>query len=259
MATPAAANPAPEEVELRYQPMDEQGNPIGKETVLKGATWEEVARKQITVNEMAVRAYHRERQAREAMPRPEAPAATVLTPEEEIRLTAELNDPSKSRKSLRTLVDAEFGISKRLEKIDLYTEQQRRNSAAIRFMRSHPNDYYVCDANNAAVDGYLEQNGLDYTPENYEIAFAALENSLAQSPARESAAPPVEANPAPPARRPQATPDIQPGSLNGQPVRKKPGLTKVDYLKMARENPDEYKRHMANPTLRAHLDKALAS
>jgi len=253
MTQAAAANPAPEELVLEYQPMDEAGNPIGKKTVIKGKDWEEIARKQITVNEMAVRAYHRLKSAQPTKRTDDV--ATVLTPEEEIRLTAELNDPSKSRKSLRTLVDAEFGISKRLEKIDLYTEQQRRNSAAIRFLRSHANDYYVCDANNSALDGYLEQNGLDYTPENYEIAFAALQDSLAQSPA---AAPAPEVNPAP-APKPRATPDIVPGNLNGRPAPKSKGLTKADYLKMARENPDEYKRHMGNTVLRRELDKALAS
>jgi hypothetical protein len=255
MTQAAAANPAPEELVLEYQPTDEAGQPIGKKTVIKGASWEEIARKQVTVNEMAVRAYHRLKNAQPTR-RPEA-VETVLSPEEEIRLTAELNDPSKSRKSLRTLVDAEFGISKRLEKIDLYAEQQRRNSAAIRFLRSHANDYYVCDANNSALDGYLEQNGLDYTPENYEIAFAALSDSLAQSPT--PAAPPVEANPAPPARRPQATPDIRPGELNGAPAPKAKGLTKADYLKMAVKDPKEYQRHMTNTVLRRALDKALAS
>jgi hypothetical protein len=253
--TTAAANPAPELV-LEYQPMDEAGNPIGQKTVIKGKDWEEIARKQVTVNEMAVRAYHRLKNAKPTA-RP-SDTATVLTPEEEIRLTAELNDPSKSRKSLRTLVDAEFGISKRLEKIDLYTEQQRRNSAAIRFLRSHALDYYVCDANNSALDGYLEQNSLDYTPENYEIAFAALSDTLAQSPAAPTQAIPApEVNPAP--ARPRATPDIVPGNLNGQPAPKSKGLTKADYLKMARTEPDEYMRHMANPALRRALDKALAS
>jgi hypothetical protein len=253
--TTTAANPATEELVLEYQPMDEAGQPIGQKTVIKGKDWEEIARKQITVNEMAVRAYHRLKNSKPT-PKP-TDTATVLTSEEEIRLTAELNDPSKSRKSLRTLVDAEFGISKRLEKIDLYAEQQRRNSAAIRFLRSHANDYYVCDANNTALDGYLEQNQLDYTTENYEIAFAALQDTLAQSPAPVAPAPePV--NPAP-ARRPQATPDIQPGALNGAPRPKPKGLAKADYLKMARENPDEWNRHMTNSVLRAALDKALAS
>lgn len=257
MTQAAAANPAPEELVLEYQPTDENGQPIGKKTVIKGKDWEEIARKQITVNEMAVRAYHRLKNAQPTR-RPEA-VETVLTPEEEIRLTAELNDPSKSRKSLRTLVDAEFGISKRLEKIDLYAEQQRRNSAAIQFLRSHANDYYQCDANNVALDGYLEQNGLDYTPENYEIAFAALSDTLAQSPARVPETPPAEANPAPPARRPQATPDIVPGNLNGAPRPKPKGLTKADYLKMAVNNPEEYAKHMSNTILRAALNKALAS
>lgn len=231
MAT-AAANPAPEELVLKYQPTDEQGNPIGKETVIKGATWEEIARKQITVNEMAVRAYHRERKAREAVSQPKnGEPPKTLTPEE---------------------------VAGRVQQIDVYLEQQRRNSAAIRFMRSHPNDYYVCDANNAAVDGYLEQNGLDYTYENYEIAFAAMKDSLAQSPAAAPEPPAPEANPAPPPK-PRATPDIRPGELNGAPRPPSKGLTKADYLKMAVQNPKEYQRHMTNTVLRRALDKALAS
>jgi hypothetical protein len=228
MPEAAAANPAPEELVLEYQPMDEQGQPIGKKTVIKGTSWEEIARKQITVNEMAVRAYIREKKAREAVSQPKSnEPPKELTPEE---------------------------VAGKVQKIDLYLEQQRRNTAAIRFMRSHPNDYYVCDANNAAMDGYLEQNGLDYTPENYEIAFAALSDSLAQSPAP----PAPEANPAP-APKPRATPDIVPGSFNGAPAPKPKGLTKADYLKMAVKDPKEYQRHMTNTVLRRALDKALSS
>ena len=233
MTQAAAANPAPEELVLEYQPTDEQGNAIGKKTVIKGVSWEEIARKQVDVNQQAVRAYHRIKNAKPTA----RPEEVKFTPEQEAKLN-------------------ELGIGKRIQEIDLYREQQRRNSAAIRFLRSHANDYYVCDANNAALDGYLEQNGLDYTPENYEIAFAALSDSLAQSPA---VTPRAEANPVPPASKPRATPDIRPGELNGTPAPKSKGLTKADYLKMAVRDPKEYQRHMTNTVLRRALDKALAS
>ena len=233
MTQAAAANPAPEELVLEYQPTDESGQPIGNKTAIKGATWEEIAQKSVEVNTQIVRAYHRLKGAKPTA----KPEEVKFTPEQEAKLN-------------------ELGIGNRIQEIDLYREQQRRNSAAIRFLRSHANDYYVCDANNAALDGYLEQNGLDYTPENYEIAFATMSDSLAQSPA---ATPPAEANPVPPASRPRATPDIRPGELNGTPAPKSKGLTKADYLKMAVKDPKEYNRHYNNTVLRRALDKAVGS
>jgi hypothetical protein len=254
--TPLTANPGtavPEQFE--YQPTDEQGNPIGNKTVIKGSSWEEIARKMVDVNTQAVRAYHRLKQATPTKPK-EKFKPKPLTADEEFQAGVELNDPAKAGKAATKLVDAHLGISERLDKVDFYLEQQRRNSAAIAFMRAHPIDFFVCDANNRLLDGYLADNGLDYTPENYEIAFAMCSDKLAQSP--QAPAPEAPAAPAnPEVRRPRVTPDLEPGALNGGSRSKPKGLTKDDYVKMGRDNPAEFNRHFTNPKLRAEMDKVL--
>ena len=183
-----------------------------------------------------------------------------LSADEEFQAGVELNDPAKARKAVRKFVDAEFGMTERMAALDLQIEQQRRNAAGYAFLKAHPHDFFVCDANNQLLDGYLAQNGLDYTPENYEIAFSQCEDKLAQSPVETPSTettPAAAANPA--SRRPQVTPDIQPGALNGGSPRKSKGLTKADYIRMGREHPAEYNKHFTNPKLRAEMDKVLGS
>lgn len=256
MATPAAANPAPEELVLEYQPTDGNNVPIGNKTIIKGATWEEIARKQITVNEMAVRAYRRERDAREALSKQivrDTPAPT-MTAEEEIQLTAQLNDPSKARQALRRLSGMDE-IEKELKVSREQRAAQQRAQIAYEWMGARP-EFYNCDANGAILREYIETNNLDWSFENLDIAYAATQDRLAVRP---TSTPPAEANPVPPASRPRATPDIRPGELNGTPAPKSKGLTKADYLKMGVRDPKEYQRHMTNTVLRRALDKALAS
>jgi hypothetical protein len=246
----------PQEFVLEYQPTDEQGNPIGNKTVIKGASWEEIARKQIDVNTQAVRAYHRLKSATPTKPK-EKFQPKQLSADEEFQAGVELNDPAKARKAIRKLVDAEFGLTERQEEMDRKAEVLRHDLAAAAFLRAHARDYFICEANNDLIEGYLQQNGLDYTPENYEIAFSQCEDKLAQSPTVPEQEPTPAAPANPETRRPRVTPDIVPGALNGGSRPKPKGLTKNDYLKMGRENPAEFNRHFANPKLRAEMDKVL--
>jgi hypothetical protein len=254
------ANPVAEQVVLEYQPTDETGNPLGKPTVIKGANWEEVARKQIEVNQQAVRAYHRLKNIKPEV-KIERPVKQMTT-DEEFEAVTELMQPQTARKGLRKLMEAEFGLTPediletRREK-----DQARKEREAYTFIRRHIGEYFDCEANTSLMLRYLSDNGLEVTANNFEMSFAALQDELAQSPARIEPKP-AEEPPAPaanPARRPSATPDIQPGTLNGGARTKKPGLTKSDYMKMARENPTEYKRHMVNPMLRSAMEKVLGA
>jgi hypothetical protein len=257
--TEATANPveAPAELVLEYQPTDEQGNPIGNKTVIKGTSWEEIAKKQIDVNNSVTRAYHRLKTATPTKPK-EKFQPKQLTADEEFQAGIELNDPAKARKAIRKLVDAEFGLTERQEELDRNAAIMRHDLAAAAFLRAHARDYFICQANNDLIEGYLTENGLDYTPENYEIAFAMCGDRLAQSPTvTVPETPAAPANPEP--RRPRVTPDLQPGSLNGDTRPRSKGLTKADYIRMGRDNPAEYNRHFTNPKLRAEMDKVLAS
>jgi hypothetical protein len=249
---------APAELVFEYQPTDETGKPIGNKTVIKGASWEEIAKKQQDIQLQLVRAYHRLKTATPTKPK-EKFQPKQLTADEEFQAGVELNDPAKARKAIRKLVDAEFGLTERQEEMDRKAEVMRHDLAAAAFLRAHARDYYICQANNDLIEGYLTENGLDYTPENYEIAFSQCEDKLAQSPdvPEPEPTPAAAANPEP--RRPRVTPDIEPGSLNGDRRSKPKGLTKADYLKMGRDNPAEFNRHFTNQKLRAEMDKVLGS
>jgi hypothetical protein len=257
--TETTANPveAPQELVFEYQPTDEQGNPIGNKTVIKGTSWEEIAKKQQDIQLQLVRAYHRLKTATPTKPK-EKFTPKQLTADEEFQAGVELNDPAKARKAIRKLVDAEFGLTERQEEFDRKEAIMRHDLAAAAFLRAHARDYFICQANNDLIEGYLTENGLDYTPENYEIAFAMCGDKLAQSPTVT-----VPETPAAPAntdsRRPRVTPDLEPGALNGGSRPKPKGLTKADYIRMGRDNPAEYNRHFTNPKLRAEMDKVLGS
>jgi hypothetical protein len=259
---PLTANPegndAPQELVFEYQPTDETGKPIGNKTVIKGTSWEEIARKQQDIQVQIVRAYHRLKDSKPTQPKQKF-TPKQLTADEEFQAGVELNDPAKARKAIRKLVDAEFGLTERQEEMDRKAEVLQHDLAAAAFLRRHARDYFYCEANNDLIEGYLTQNGLDYTAENYEIAFAMCEDKLAQSPTV-SAPEPTPAAPAnPEPRRPRVTPDLQPGNLNGNPRPRAKGLTKADYIRMGRDNPAEYNRHFTTPSLRKEMDKVLGS
>jgi hypothetical protein len=124
-------------------------------------------------------------------------------------------------------------------------------------MSAHP-EFFNCNANGKVLADYLSSNQLEWTPTNLDLAFEMSYDQLAERPVAAVAAPQQEANPSA-QRNPRATPDIQPGQFSGTPQPKNKGLTKNDYIRMGREKPEEFARHMANPRLRAQMEKVLGS
>jgi hypothetical protein len=256
----AAANPAPEKPYSRtYQPTDEHGAPIGKRTVLGPfATSDELLDAMEAANIAAVRGYHK---LKNAVPTPaQADAGWTprkLTADEESAAGFKLLDPTHAREGLRTLVDAEFGLTELQAELKAGRAARaaaNRQAVAYQWMSAHP-EFYNCNANGKVLADYLNSNQLEWTPDNLDAAFEMTAPQLAEKPAGE--APQATANP--PQRRPQGSPDIQPGQFTGTGQPSKKGLTKADYLRMGREKPAEYERHMANPRLRAAMEKVLGS
>ena len=253
----AAANPPTEKAFSRsYQPTDEVGAPIGKRTVLGPfETADELLDAMEQANVAAVRGYHK---LKNAVPTP-AQANTGWTPrklsaDEESAAGFKLLDPTHAREGIRTLVEAEFGLTEIQQELKASREATAaaiRERTAYQWLAAHP-DFYNCSANAKVLEDYLNANTLAWTMDNLDTAFEMTAPQLADRPS--GAPPPAAANP--PQRRPQA-PDIQPGSFNGTPQPNKKGLTKADYLRMGREKPAEYERHMANPRLRAAMEKVL--
>jgi hypothetical protein len=258
----AAANPATENEKpysRSYQPTDEHGAPIGKRTVLGPfATSDELLDAMEQANIAAVRGYHKLKNAVPTVVKPDSGwKPRQLSVDEEAAAGFKLLDPSKAREGLRTLVDAEFGLTEIQEELKASREATSaaiRERTAYQWLAAHP-EFYNCSANAKVLEDYLGSNQLAWTMDNLDTAFEMTAPQLAEKPT--GAPPQAAANPA--QRRPQGSPDIQPGQFTGTGQPSKRGLTKADYLRMGREKPAEYERHMANPRLRAAMEKVLGS
>jgi hypothetical protein len=259
---------------VEYQPTDENGIAIGEPTRLVADSWEEMSKKQSDAHIAATRALHRQNKAFEILktrkPTPVAPKPEPkqLTADEEYQAGLELQNPKTAKQGLETLVPI-ADTTKRVEQIELELEIQKRDRAARTWMSSHTADYFPCQANEAMLRDYLDQQGLAWTVGNLDIAFVALSAQLAQRPKANNAPPAVAApevtndgnnaptNAAPPAR--QATGTIQPGQFTARSPVRQTGMTKKEALLLSRNNPNEFKRMMRNPELKKVLEAALNS
>ena len=248
-----------ERIVVEYQATDENGNPIGSPTHLEADTWQEMSRKQQDAHVNAMRWANRLKNAKPTY-KVDPLAPRQLTQDEELQAAVDLRDPAKAKKAFRTLLESELPIQQLEEQgreLRVATEKQNRLSAVHQFLTLHP-EFFNCDANGQVLANYLDENNLQWTPDNLEIAYASEAGKLAAQPAP---VPQVTQQPpnAPQPRRP-STPDVEPGGLSGAPpVTRTKTLTKADYIRMQRENPAEWRRHFNTPSLRRALDKALGS
>jgi hypothetical protein len=265
-----AVNPpveeAPAETQIyQYQPVDEQGNPIGRPTRFEYSTIEEFQQKMERANQEAVRALFRLKNQKPAPAKPETKfQPEALTADQEYQAGLELQNPATAGDAVLKLVKSRLPITD-IEKDAKETAAARRRAGAeaamYQFLQRHLHDFYNCHANGKMMGEWIIANGYDITsPDSLEAAFAALADQLAQSPVAPPAdVPPVAANPAP-AR--SASSGIEPGRFNGIKPVKSAGLTKkaaIAIIRAKHTNPAEYRRYMNDPKLKAELDKALAS
>src|SRR5208337_45573 len=173
---------------LNWQPLDDTGKPVGNpttspifDTPQELMTWQQ--------NQVLnlIRGYHRLKNAQQVVRTnpPAVPARKELTPQEERDAGMEIagmKPDGSPRKAIRTLVPELDEISTLKEQMDRQTAIANVNIVVYRFVRDHINDYYDCQANTNLMDGYLKTHNLPFTVESLEIAFAAVQDQLAQSP-----------------------------------------------------------------------------
>ena len=261
---------ATEPVIFEFQHTDEQGNPIidprtGKPafTNLTGATEKEVLEKLKDSYLNVTRAFARVRNHK-PVPKPEQPAKKELSAEEERQAATDLQDPSKARAAIRKLTGVE-NIEAEQERLQKAKAEADAKAAAYQFLSAHLTDFYPCQANSAVMTKYITDNELDPTVlDNYEIAFNAVQDQLAQRPA-----PP--APPAPPKIEPEIQPEapkkaatgIQPGTLSGQrpAPRKKNEVTRetINEMRRTEQGRQEYKKRMCDPDFVKAVNAAFAS
>jgi hypothetical protein len=188
-------------------------------------------------------------------PTPKRNEVQPLTVDDEFQLGIELQNPATATKAIKRVIESEVAPERYKARIlqETYT-----------FLNRHVEDFYNCDANGIALTDWLKANGYEYTADNLEIAFEECQGRLAQHPRTTQEQVVTQQQPEIPVeqQRPSrsAPSSIQPGQFSGnRPANRQKGLTKQDYIKMGRENPAEYRRHMSNPQLRAELERVLNS
>jgi hypothetical protein len=193
---PVKAPEPPKKIVIDYQVCDEDGRPIGRPTHLEGWAPEEIYEKFKAAHINAVQYAERikrnqqrlsaaaaaTRDAQAKRQQSEAEAATAL---EQVA-----KDPTKVVDAVRKANTADQ------KRADAEREaQQYGQLIADTWMFDHKHDFVPCDANSTAIMGWLGQNNLEPSYENFEKAFKATQSRLVRPSAQvEDIATPV-ANP----------------------------------------------------------------
>ncbi len=136
---------------LVYQVTDHEGNPVGGKSTFTGSSEREVMKKVIAAHQNAQLAVERLRKRQ-----------PIYKPGQE---------PQTVDKAIQQAAAAEKTMVEARE--------------AYIFMQNHlpgsDHAYYPCQANSTILSNWLEQNDMEFVAENLEIAFDAVENSLAKT------------------------------------------------------------------------------
>lgn len=241
-----------EKIVMDYDNLDEDGNPTGKRTHLEAETWQEMSEKLKVAHLNSVKYAERMKKLK-ATPKLEVPVKKGLTDEEIVAASQDLksDDPAKQVAAVRKITNVDQ-LEEKARQDEIARENVRRDAIALKWMRGHLEDFNPCEANANMISAYISENDLDWTEDNLEIAFVALESQLASKPAPVRSAvdnPPIEVPVTPPAavavpEIPVAVPNpasvkripdggLIPGTLSaGKQVSKPAGLTKKDIAKM---------------------------
>jgi hypothetical protein len=172
-----------------YQVKDEStGEPIGRPTHLEARNWIEFLSKKDKCHVEATRAFNRlklqkltyKQQQQPKLPTPEEQLKTILSSENPVEAVAAVKKATEvtpEQRAAKAEADAKAAL------------------VTYQFLAKHIHDFNNCDANVKLLGEYFQENeGLEYTIENLEIAIKVLEDQLVP-PAREVV--PTVPNPAP--------------------------------------------------------------
>src|SRR6266700_2900520 len=109
----------------------------------------------------------------------EIPISKPLTDEEMAQAIKDLksSDEAKAIAAARKISGSE--VAKAELKAHEAEVQAQGKATAYDFMKHHIHDFNPCQANSDIIGKYLEDNQLEYTVDNLELAFLAKENELA--------------------------------------------------------------------------------
>jgi hypothetical protein len=164
-----------------YQVKDESGNPIGRPTHLEAKTWPEFIAKKDECHVQATRAFNRLKAQKVSFKQqqPVEPEYKPLTDDEMAQAVKDLkgDDAAKAVAAARKIAGSE--VAKDREAAREATAKAKGAQIGYEFRQRHLTDFNPCKANSDLIGKYLQENELEFTLDNLEIAFIALEHELA--------------------------------------------------------------------------------
>lgn len=225
----------PEEKMYEYQPVNEDGIPIGGKQVIKYHTQDELIQKMQKNHEEAIRQIRRlntkvrlgvdfDDQIPQEAPRYEENAFLQprdLTAEEKLQIARDMMDPEKVQEAYDRLSEARFGarpevVTKLVNDTQMNEEALRAKAEGEAFVEETP-EYLNCPANAKVIVNWLQKNGLKPVRQNFRLAYKTLDEAglLLKRPIVREAAP-ASAVPVPPANT-QPDPQV-PSRITNEPV-----------------------------------------
>lgn len=183
---------APVEQRYEYQPIDEQGRPIGGRQVIKYLTSDELVNKLSEQNTLLVRKLRAETRknrlgiADQETIAEDAPrfSATVtfkpksLTEEDRVRISRNLLDPDRFDEASEELFTAKLGVSpteltKTISELQSDRLQAKAVAEANAFAQANP-AYVSCQENAEAITNWLLRHNLAPVRANFQRAYETL-------------------------------------------------------------------------------------
>lgn len=216
---PAAAA-VPVKKTVHYQVTDENGHPIGNPTHIEYTTEAELIEKMQTAHTHATRAFHRLK-AQKTTFRTEQPK-TGMSDQEILAEAAKIKseNPAEAAAAIRKITGYDE-LQEEREKARQARIAADQEKESLKFMRSHVEDFHPCEANAKIIGKYLEDNNLEWTSDNLEVAFVAVESQLAPVPGKPVPEPVQEVIPAvtvPVVETPAAPAAPAPAAVNPAPA-----------------------------------------
>lgn len=156
-----------------YQVYDEQRRPIGRPTHLEARSWIELVRKQRVAHEQAARAFARVKEQKLTFQKKQEEQQRNTDAELQQAIT-DLNstDPAKKLAAIRKIAASDPEAQAKQRAADETAE-------SFKFRSQHVKDFNPCAANVQMMTEYIRENQLEWTADNLELAFMALESKLA--------------------------------------------------------------------------------
>ena len=180
------------ELRYSYQPVDDDGRPLGGKQVIKYRTPEELGDKLAEQNTLLIRKLRSETRKNrlgisdsDEIPtespkfaEPISFSPVELTAEQKIQISRDLLDPEKSEEAATALVTARFGadpekVTRALADVQNTNMRILAKMESDAFVANNP-DYVKCQSNFEAITSWMVRYDLAPVRENFQLAYDKL-------------------------------------------------------------------------------------